>query len=288
MSNLMSDDLELSAIFSPNSPLQLRAVSSPSLTEPTPPAAVLAQPDGNHVAKIADSRNHQHKTASLNANQRNLHHSQHATESVLQKFKKTFSQFKPAKAGSSALGPAHSNSQSSSTSSSSNSNHPHHLLVNSNGMSVDGGSQDRPVLPPPQQQQQQHHQQASHRFGPLIWRSSKERRKTKSHRRDKCNSGDSGIQVELEADEQLLPEAGIDGTDPISPSSVTVRRANSAKVSTSSGGASLLKHKLSLKSSSNNNKENIANISRLSGKSRSQPSGLDRLADNDPCAPAHQ
>lgn len=192
MSNLMSDDLELSAIFSPNSPLQLRAVSSPSLTEPTPPAAVLAQPDGNHGAKIADSRNHQHKTASLNANQRNLHHSQHATESVLQKFKKTFSQFKPAKAGSSALGPAHSNSQSSSTSSSSNSNHPHHLLVNSNGMSVDGGSQDRPVLPPPQQQ---HHQQASHRFGPLIWRSSKERRKTKSHRRDKCNSGDSGIQV---------------------------------------------------------------------------------------------
>lgn len=62
--------------------------------------------------------------------------------------------------------------------------------------------------------------------------------------------------------------------DPISPNSVTVRRANSAKVSTS-GGPSLLKHKLSLKGS---NKENVANISRLSGKSRSQPSGLDRLA----------
>lgn len=41
------------------------------------------------------------------------------------------------------------------------------------------------------------------RFGPLIWRSSKERRKTKSYRRDKCNSGDSGIQVELENDENL-------------------------------------------------------------------------------------
>lgn len=41
------------------------------------------------------------------------------------------------------------------------------------------------------------------RFGPLVWRSSKERRKTKSHRRDKCNSGDSGIQVELENDENL-------------------------------------------------------------------------------------
>lgn len=41
-----------------------------------------------------------------------------------------------------------------------------------------------------------------YRFGPLIWRSSKERRKTKYNRRDKCNSGDSGIQIELEQDEQ--------------------------------------------------------------------------------------
>ncbi|XP_055602214.1 uncharacterized protein LOC129751004 isoform X2 [Uranotaenia lowii] len=36
-SNLDSEDLELTAIFSANSPLQLRAVSSPALTEPTPP-----------------------------------------------------------------------------------------------------------------------------------------------------------------------------------------------------------------------------------------------------------
>ncbi|EDW33005.1 GL16131 [Drosophila persimilis] len=41
-----------------------------------------------------------------------------------------------------------------------------------------------------------------YRFGPLIWRTSKERRKTKFNRRDKCNSGDSGIQIELEQDEQ--------------------------------------------------------------------------------------
>ena len=41
------------------------------------------------------------------------------------------------------------------------------------------------------------------RFGSLVWRSSKERRNTKSHRRDKCNSGDSGIQVELENDENV-------------------------------------------------------------------------------------
>lgn len=42
-----------------------------------------------------------------------------------------------------------------------------------------------------------------YRFGPLIWRSSKERRKTKYNRRDKCNSGDSGIQIELDNDEQF-------------------------------------------------------------------------------------
>lgn len=118
---------------------------------------------------------------------------------MLQKFKKTFSQFKPAK------GPS-ANSNSISSSNSSGSNHPHHLIVsNSSSMSVDG-SQDRPQSAVEQQPSNHHH-----RFGPLIWRSSKERRKTKSHRRDKCNSGDSGIQVELDADEQLLQEAGIDG-----------------------------------------------------------------------------
>lgn len=42
-----------------------------------------------------------------------------------------------------------------------------------------------------------------YRFGPLVWRTSKERRKTKYNRRDKCNSGDSGIQIELENDEQF-------------------------------------------------------------------------------------
>lgn len=36
------------------------------------------------------------------------------------------------------------------------------------------------------------------RFGPLVWRSSKERKKTKkSARNAKCNSGDSGIQIEV-------------------------------------------------------------------------------------------
>lgn len=55
---------------------------------------------------------------------------------------------------------------------------------------------------------------AKYRFGPLIWRSSKERRKTKFNRRDKCNSGDSGIQIELEQDEQYV-RALTAGTQPV-------------------------------------------------------------------------
>ncbi|XP_025073161.1 uncharacterized protein LOC112552338 [Pogonomyrmex barbatus] len=36
------------------------------------------------------------------------------------------------------------------------------------------------------------------RFGPLVWRSSKERKKgNKAARNAKCNSGDSGIQIEM-------------------------------------------------------------------------------------------
>lgn len=36
------------------------------------------------------------------------------------------------------------------------------------------------------------------RFGPLIWRSSKDRKKlNKAARNAKCNSGDSGIQIEV-------------------------------------------------------------------------------------------
>jgi hypothetical protein len=37
------------------------------------------------------------------------------------------------------------------------------------------------------------------RFGPLVWRSSKERKKGKKAARNaKCNSGDSGIQIEVQ------------------------------------------------------------------------------------------
>lgn len=50
-----------------------------------------------------------------------------------------------------------------------------------------------------------------YRFGPLVWRTSKERRKTKYNRRDKCNSGDSGIQIELENDEQFARALAANG-----------------------------------------------------------------------------
>lgn len=75
---------------------------------------------------------------------------------------------------------------------------------------------------------------AKYRFGPLIWRSSKERRKTKFNRRDKCNSGDSGIQIELEQDEQYVraltqPGAGVAGVasaaTPLNRSSTPIRAA---------------------------------------------------------------
>ncbi|XP_016995972.3 uncharacterized protein RhoGEF3 isoform X6 [Drosophila takahashii] len=82
-----------------------------------------------------------------------------------------------------------------------------------------------------------------YRFGPLIWRTSKERRKTKYNRKDKCNSGDSGIQIELEQDEHSRALAvGVqkEGAAPVSTKGSTgfvdskkrtIRRTNSAKTS---------------------------------------------------------
>lgn len=117
-----------------------------------------------------------------------------------------------------------------------------------------------------------------YRFGPLIWRTSKERRKTKHHRRDKCNSGDSGIQVELENDENL-PNDMIDSLD-ASPSSfnVRVRRANSAKVAASNSMAMMTRARiLKRNDSSCDNKPYLTSIP---GRSLSQPYGLNQIA---PC-----
>ncbi|KRK00668.1 uncharacterized protein LOC6532220 isoform X3 [Drosophila yakuba] len=80
-----------------------------------------------------------------------------------------------------------------------------------------------------------------YRFGPLIWRTSKERRKTKYNRRDKCNSGDSGIQIELEQDEQYSRAMAVGRQDEPRAFVLTngaglskmraIRRTNSAKAS---------------------------------------------------------
>ncbi|XP_058123491.1 uncharacterized protein LOC131294650 [Anopheles ziemanni] len=292
-------------------PLQLRAVSSPSLSEaPIETAGTGGRSNDGHgqqlngganagvvnVATVNSTvrQNHpaQQKTG---GHTKASHHPVQASESVLQKFRKTFSHFKTSK----------TNAQQQQQQSAGVVNQ--HLTVStelSNGsttMSVEDKLHQQQHSGHQQQQQPQQQTTHHHRFGPLIWRSSKERRKTKSHRRDKCNSGDSGIQVELDNDadqhlllQQLHPlENHPEGVSPgrngdashnqqYSPSGVPVRRANSAKVSTSSSASissSILRHKLSLKSK---DKENVGNISRLSGKSLSQPSGLDCIVGTTP------
>ncbi|XP_030386384.1 uncharacterized protein LOC115633127 isoform X2 [Scaptodrosophila lebanonensis] len=135
-----------------------------------------------------------------------------------------------------------------------------------------------------------------YRFGPLIWRSSKERRKTKFNRRDKCNSGDSGIQIELEQDEQyarVLSASGqqsVQNETPPHASSTpntaeakarVIRRTNSAKAgsildqSADLGGSSA-KSKIykQLQLGSGNNIEREAPES-LPTRSLSQPNGLE-------------
>lgn len=110
-------------------------------------------------------------------------------------------------------------------------------------------------------------------FGPLIWRSSKERQKTKHHRRDKCNSGDSGIQVELENDENIPYDNGADSLNPTSSFFVRVRRVNSAKV-TSNALATSIKPKIVQR----NEGVNKLYLNQISGRSLSQPFGLNQIA----------
>lgn len=127
---------------------------------------------------------------------------------------------------------------------------------------------------------------AKYRFGPLIWRSSKERRKTKFNRRDKCNSGDSGIQIELEQDEHYMRAlasgqrqgaAAVPANMPnaMEPKTRSIRRCHSAK-------ATSILEKDAVKSpafdqlnlDSNCNREREAPES-LPTRSLSQPNGLD-------------
>lgn len=215
---------------------QMRAVSSPSLCDnaiisDTP--AISEKVNNVDVLKITEHQlPHPHH-----------HHSSNVSASVLQKFKKTFSQFK-----------------------SSGSNKSNGVTAIENGVNTANTTAATAT------NAYDPSDSTKYRFGPLVWRSSKERRKTKHHRRDKCNSGDSGIQVELDNDENILHDGM--GSAETSPSfNVRVRRANSAKVSSTSASSSSAKSKVFRKQDSMDKVYSTP----LPGRSLSQPYGLDQI-----------
>lgn len=226
----------------------MRAVSSPSLTDNLMEASKGEKKSRNDENRPPANNN------SHNHNNNNNYH-QPPSASVLQKFKKTFSNLKgksssttttTAAAAAAATVDRHTNQATTHST----------APVNNGNSNIAVTSGDSDVT--------------KYRFGPLVWRSSKERRKTKHHRRDKCNSGDSGIHVELENDENNV---GIDVTDGMdtSPSfNVRVRRANSAKV-TSSTLASTLKARAMRKTEWLGRQ-----YSPLPSRSLSQPFGLNQ------------
>lgn len=112
----------------------------------------------------------------------------------------------------------------------------------------------------------------THRFGPLVWRTSKERRKTKTQRRDKCNSGDSGIHVELEHDEMQSPADG--SSEVVETRNVHVRRTNSAKT----GKSAVRRQKERIAESDSGHPSLDRSVK---GRSLSQPSDLNRLPDEE-------
>lgn len=117
----------------------------------------------------------------------------------------------------------------------------------------------------------------TYRFGPLVWRSSKERRKTKHQRRDKCNSGDSGIQVELDNEDSLHGPESLEASTASTTGTTfnaNVRRANSAKVQSSSTAAASASARAKLMRKSSDQ----AGTGQIQTRSLSQPSGLDRIA----------
>lgn len=230
---------------------QMRAVSSPSLCEsPLDMVKCSKKPRRDETVPIVET--HQPACNTQTAT---------TTTSVLQKFRKTFSNLKGKTSISSTNGTSISSVNgsthvsSNSTASSINSTHS---MGNATNPSFDSAD----II--------------KYRFGPLIWRTSKERRKTKHHRRDKCNSGDSGIQVELENDENISNDMtdGLDAST-MPAFNVRVRRANSAKV-TSNSMASTAKTRV-LKRNEGSDKPYLTPIP---GRSLSQPYGLNQIA---PC-----
>lgn len=223
----------------------MRAVSSPSLSESPLETTKIAKKSRNDENTLPP--NHQHNHHHHNNNNNSSHHptsSQHVSASVLQKFKKTFSNLK---------------GKSSSVQSNQPTTHSSAPLNNGNSGTIAlAGSGDSAA------------DVTKYRFGPLVWRSSKERRKTKHHRRDKCNSGDSGIHVELENDENNVGNDVTDSMDTSPSFNVRVRRANSAKV-TSSTLASTVKARALRKTEMLGRQ-----YSPLPSRSLSQPFGLNQ------------
>nr|XP_017091085.2 uncharacterized protein LOC122320930 isoform X3 [Drosophila bipectinata] len=260
------------SVFAVGLSQQMRAVSSPTLSEPPPTSQPKPNPKPDEGSEAA--------TGSTNAGGG----SGGGGLGVLQKFKRTFNNFNnknqlnisplPPSAGSQAKGksspttttpivsitaPPPANAATGATVA----NEP----VNDGG---DGSS-------------------GKYRFGPLIWRTSKERRKTKFNRRDKCNSGDSGIQIELEQDEHYsrvlaigngqggdrasAPVSGCSGQAGADAKIRSIRRTNSAKASSLLG-----RGPIALKSRNakllNEKTEREAPES-LPTRSLSQPNGLE-------------
>lgn len=159
------------------------------------------------------------------------------TTSVLQKFRKTFSSLT-----------GRTSNASSSNGTMTNSNHPSNNLSASHNTDI-----------------------TEYRFGPLIWRTSKERRKTKHYRRDKCNSGDSGIQVENDENLSIDVIDGLDALPTTNHNNVRVKRANSAKV-TSNTFASSIKPRVLKRN------DEVDKLALVPGRSLSQPYGLNHIA----------
>uniref|UniRef100_A0A336KDU4 CSON008918 protein n=1 Tax=Culicoides sonorensis TaxID=179676 RepID=A0A336KDU4_CULSO len=242
---LTADDVELSSILAHNTPLQMRAVSSPALTEgPLDEPIVTSAQQQQLQQKRHSNSNSSSNRKELDAKQQQIHSATSA--SVLQKFKKTFSHFH----------------KSSGSSSSGNSSIKTSVWIPS--VITDNGNGEDLL-------------ETKHRFGPLVWRTSKERKKTKIHRRDKCNSGDSGIQVELDNDELTVTTTNYvpDNMETSSPSPRVVRSG-----STKSSNASPVPSRAPIKVRTSNKEEEIATTTTLSMRSLSQPTGLDRISSS--------
>lgn len=211
----------------------MRAVSSPSLTDNPMESTKIAKKSQNDENSLPHNNN--------------ISNHQTSSGSVLQKFKKTFSNLK---AKTSSVQSNQLTTHSSAPLNNGNNGN------NANNGTVLGGDSASDVT--------------KYRFGPLVWRSSKERRKTKHHRRDKCNSGDSGIHVELENDENNVGNDVTDSMDTSPSFNARVRRANSAKV-TSTTLASTVKSRAMRKTDMLGRR-----YSPLPSRSLSQPFGLNQ------------